>query len=76
MRDEHIPVVSVCKDENRVVFEVEISSQSGEISLTYHTTKTHPLARLGDIPAIEVTVDDHLPNVKSVLTMAFLRGGG
>ena len=58
------------------MFAIDIASESGEISLAYHTTTTHPLARLGDIPAIEVTVDDHLPDVKSVLTMAFLRGGG
>ena len=76
LRDERIPVVSVSEDENKVVFAVEISSETGEISLAFHTTKTHPLARLGDIPAIEVTVDDHLPDVKPVLTMAFLRGGG
>lgn len=76
LRDEQIPVVSVNESENKVVFSVRISSETGEISLAYHTTKTHPLARLGEIPAIEVTVDDHLPDVKPVLTMAFLRGGG
>ena len=76
LRDERIPVVSIYEDENRVVFTVEISSETGEISLAFHTTKIHPLARLGDIPAIEVVVDDHLPDIKPVLTMAFLRGGG
>lgn len=76
LRDERIPVVSVREDENRTVFAVEISTEIGEISLTSGTTKTHPLARLGEIPAIEVSVDDHLPDVKPVLTMAFLRGGG
>lgn len=76
LRDERIPVVSICEDENKVVFAVEISSEIGKISLAYHTTKTHPLARLGDIPVIDVIVDDHLPNIKPVLTMAFLRGGG
>ncbi len=76
LRDEQIPVVSVREDENEVVFAVRIASETGEISLAYHTTTAHPLARLGDIPAIDVTVDDHLPDVKPVLTMAFLRGGG
>lgn len=76
MRDERIPVVSVSEEENKVVFAVEVSAKLGEISLSYGTTDSHPLARLGDIPAIEVTVDDHLPGVKPVLTMAFLRGGG
>ncbi len=76
LRDERIPVVSVREDESKVVFAVQIASETGEISLAYHTTATHPLARLGDIPAIEVTVDEHLPDVKPVLTMAFLRGGG
>ena len=76
LRDEQIPVVSVNESENKVVFSVRISSETGEISLTAHSTDSHPLARLGDIPAIEVTVDDHLPDVKPVLTMAFLRGGG
>ncbi len=76
LRDENIPVVSVREVCDRVVFAIDIASESGEISLAYHTTTTHPLARLGDIPAIEVTVDDHLPDVKSLLTMAFLRGGG
>jgi hypothetical protein len=76
LRDEQIPVVSVSEGENKVVFSVRISSETGEISLAAHSTDSHPLARLGDIPAIEVTVDDHLPDVKPVLTMAFLRGGG
>ena len=76
LRDERIPVVSVHEHESKVVFAVQIASEIGEICLAYHTTTTHPLARLGDISAIEVTVDDHLPDVKPVLTMAFLRGGG
>lgn len=76
LRDERIPVVSVREDESKVVFAVQIASETGEISLSPGTTKTHPLARLGEIPAIEVAVDDHLPDVKPVLTMAFLRGGG
>lgn len=76
LRDEQIPVESVSEDENKVIFAVRISSETGKISLASHTTNDHPLARLGDIPAIEVAVDDHLPDVKSVLTMAFLRGGG
>ncbi|MCY3772445.1 MAG: hypothetical protein OXG98_10560 [Gemmatimonadetes bacterium] len=76
LRDENIPVVSVREADDRVVFAIDVASETGEIILAYHTTKSHPLARLGDIPAIEVTVDDHLPDVKPVLTMAFLRGGG
>ena len=76
LRDEHIPVVSVRETDDQVVFAIDFASETGEISLAYGTTKSHPLARLGDIPAIEVTVDDHLPDVKPVLTMAFLRGGG
>ena len=76
LRDECIAVVSVCEDEDKAVFAVEVASVKGEIRLAYHTTTTHPLARLGDIPAIDVTVDEHLPDVKPVLTMAFLRGGG
>lgn len=76
LRDENIPVVSVREVNEKVVFAVDFASQSGEISLSSHITDSHPLARLGDIPAIEVTVDDHLPDVKPVLTMAFLRGGG
>ena len=76
LRDEQIPVVSLSEDEDKVVFAVRISSETGEISLSYGTANSHPLARLGEIPAIEVTVDDHLPDVKPVLTMAFLRGGG
>ena len=76
LQDEEIPVVSVCEEENRVVFTIRMSSETGEISLAYRTTTAHPLARLGDIPAIEVVVDDHLPGMKPVLTMAFLRGGG
>ncbi len=76
LRDESIPVVSVNEGESKVVFAVQIASETGEISLSYGTTKTHPLARLGEIPTIEVAVDDHLPDVKAVLTMAFLRGGG
>ena len=78
LRDEQIPVVSVTvsDDENKVVFKIQISSETGEISLAAHTTDAHPLARLGDISAIDVTVDEHLPDVKPVLTMAFLRGGG
>ncbi len=92
LRDEDIVVLCVRSDGDRVTFKIEIpvekssgisfdesseiASETGEIGLAYHTTKTHPLARLGEISAIEVTVDDHLPNVKPVLTMAFLRGGG
>lgn len=76
LRDENIPVMSVREVEDKIVFAIDVDSEPGEISLAYHTTKAHPLARLGDIPAIEVTVDDHLPDVKPVLTMAFLRGGG
>ena len=76
LHDENIPVVSVREADDQVVFAIEVASETGEISLAYRTTKSHPLARLGDIPAIEVTVDDHLPDVKPVLTMAFLRGGG
>lgn len=76
LRDENIPVVSVREADDQVVFAIDVASETGEISLAYHTTKSHPLARLGDIPAIDVTVDDHLPDVKPVLTMAFLRGGG
>ena len=69
-------MVSVREADDRVVFAIDVASETGEIILAYHTTKSHPLARLGEIPAIEVTVDDHLPDVKPVLTMAFLRGGG
>lgn len=76
LRDENIPVVSVREADGHVVFAIDVASETGEISLTCHTTANHPLARLGDIPAIEVTVDDHLPDIKPVLTMAFLRGGG
>lgn len=76
LRDERIPVVSIREDESKVVFAVQIASETREIILSACTTKTHPLARLGEIPAIEVAVDEHLPDVKPVLTMAFLRGGG
>ena len=76
LRDGEIPVVAVLEGENRAVFTVEISTEIGEIRLSSCTTNTHPLARLGEISAIEVAVDDHLPDVKPVLTMAFLRGGG
>jgi hypothetical protein len=61
---------------NEVIFEIEINGRKGNISLTYTTTTNHPLARLGPISVLDMTVSDNLPDIKHIFTLAFLRGGG
>ena len=78
LRDRDIPIVSICERNNEIVLTIDLASESGDIIMVYHkTTETHPLSKLGDIPMIDVVVDDKFTtDLRPILTMAFLRGGG
>lgn len=78
LRDQGIPVVSVSDGPNRMIFSINLGTEVGDISMIYHrTAELHPLSRIGDIPMIDVVVDDQVSkDIKPILTMAFLRGGG
>ena len=76
LQDETIPILSSYQNTKEAGFTIQISSDIGDIILNYCTTTEHPLGKLGKISVINVSVDDNLPNIKTVLTLAFLRGGG
>ena len=76
LTDASISILSISHTDKDAIFEVEIEDLHGYINMTYDTTKNHPLAKLGPISVLVVTVTDNLPDIKPVLTLAFLRGGG
>ena len=76
LSDAAVRILSVTNTDFKADFEVIINETRGHIKLEYSKTKDHPLAKLGAISVLDVTVTENLPAIKPVLTMAFLRGGG
>ena len=75
LSDAAIHILSITISDCGADFEVIIDGLPGHIILEYSKTKNHPLAKLGVISVLDITVTDNLPGIKPVLTMAFLRGG-
>ena len=76
LSDAAFHILSITNTDCNAVFEVIKDGTRGHIKLEYSKTINHPLAKLGPISVLDVTVTDNLPDIKPVLTMAFLRGGG
>lgn len=76
LSDASIHILSINKTNCGAEFKVVIDGTPGHIVLEYSKTKNHPLAKLGVMSVLDITVTDNLPGIKPVLTMAFLRGGG
>ena len=76
LSDAEIHILSITTTDCGADFKVVIDGTTGHIVLEYSKTKNHPLAKLGVISVLDITVTDNLPGIKPILTMAFLRGGG
>ena len=76
LSDAAIHILSVTNTDYGADFKVIIDGTPGHITLEFSKTKIHPLAKLGVISVLDITVTENLPGIKHVLTMAFLRGGG
>lgn len=76
LTDAHVHIHQLQFADDKAEFKISVDNIDGDIKLEYSQTDNHPLARLGSISVIEVHVSENLPDIKSILTLAFLRGGG
>lgn len=76
--DADVVIQHVQVNEPHAAFQIEIDGKPGEIHLEETVASDHPLARLGRVSAVQVTIPDGdgWKILESILTLAFLRGGG
>lgn len=76
LTEGRIGVRSLSITDQRATIEIDMDGHSGLITLEESIAPSHPLARLGRITALQITIPQGWPVLEPILKRAFLRTGG